>query len=384
MSHLIKTPLFSYLVEYLNDESGFRESRIVSLNRSAVREIEAFTETRDPSQFVLDLKGRGFELNSIISHGSFDKFYPLHVQVELTDDCNLSCDYCYRNANHNNPQSTNIDFKKISNFLLRQKRNNLLEVGITGGEPTRHPQFVDILEFVLKNFELSELVTNGTNPNSILQVLDRAGEEGRRLNLSVSFNRWYRDLRNLEKGTHYLNPFLERVAIRHPVRMILTDIFYDSKKAEEAKEMLRGKGARDVDFSFVSPIGRGKEKVSELEHLPRFPPLGEDGFTPTPLNCGLVFKHTAVGPDGNLRPCALFPLEFCVGSIENGEGFIGSDQKLWAIPSPNSEICGPCDLSRYCVGCIYKGLFNSNPDCNYRKSLKENPNLEFLSHIGIE
>ena len=34
MSYLIKAPLFSYLIEYFNDKLGFRESKIITMDKS--------------------------------------------------------------------------------------------------------------------------------------------------------------------------------------------------------------------------------------------------------------------------------------------------------------------------------------------------------------
>jgi len=380
MSYLIRTPLFSYLAGYFNDSSGFRESRITSMNKAAARELESCL--REDMPLVRDLEIKGHDTRNITLGGSFDELQPFHVQIEVTDNCNLFCDYCYRDSNYKDPNSKYIDFRVIRDFLLRERERSLLEVGVTGGEPTMHPNFQNIMEIILENFELCELVTNGTNYRQVLEAVNHAGENARKLNLSVSFNRWERDFDLFKQGNHYLNGFLQNVAGEHPVRMILTDATYDAEKAREAEKKLRDVGVKEIDFSFVSPIGRGKSKMDELGHLSIFPGADEQegAFTPTPLNCGLVFKHTVIGPDGNLRPCALFPLTYSTGTMD--ELSSKKNRTLWTLPSPSEEICSPCDYEKYCRGCIYKGLFNSNRDCSYRKFIGEKYGSDFLPHVS--
>lgn len=383
MPYLIKTPLFSYLINYFNDAFGFRESRISSLNRSATREIETYVLKKQKTQFTGELEKKGFNLEDCISKGSFENLFPLHVQIELTDNCNLFCDYCYRDSNYKSPNSKYINPATIQEFLLRNKERNLLEIGVTGGEPTMHPDFLNIVGFILNNFELVELVTNGTSYNIILRLFDIVGEDKKKLNLSVSFNKWMREMVSFKRGDHHLNLFLSEIANRHPLRVILTDFLYDEKEKREIEERLREKGVKDIDFSFVAPIGRGENKINELDYISL---LGNcyDGmpFTINPFNCGLIFKHTAVAPEGNLRPCALFPTSYKIGSIGDSDGFVDEkNEALWTIPSPNKDICGDCEFLKYCSGCIYAGLFNSNKDCNYKIFIRNTSDLNFLFHI---
>jgi len=216
----------------------------------------------------------------------------------------------------------------------------------------------------------------------ILKLFDNIGEDKKKLNLSVSFNKWIREMNIFKEGNHYLNLFLKEITNKHPIRIILTDSFYDKNKRYEIEELLRENGVKDIDFSFVAPIGRGKNKINELEYIVRFCNNKKaDSFTPNPINCGLIFKHTTIDPYGNLRPCALFPQNYKIGSIKNN--FIEEKNKIfWKLPSPNKDICNSCNFFEYCKGCIYKGLFNSNKNCNYKKFVKDDNNLNFLSHVN--
>ena len=86
------------------------------------------------------------------------------------------------------------------------------------------------------------------------------------------------------------------------------------------------------------------------------------------VNCGLNFKHTVLDPEGNLRPCTLFPKDFVTGSLENG--FNEEFNYLHSLPAPSSKTCGDCSLLDFCAGCVFKGMFNSNKDCSYEKVIQ--------------
>ncbi len=371
MEYLIRTPDFSYLVFYKNDSSGFRMSKILTLNKKASKEIEDYIRTNKNSEFIKSLKKRGFKLNQVSIRGDYQTLYPLHVQVEITDNCNLNCRYCYRNSFFNSENSKEINLSKLKKFLSSLKKRNLLEVGITGGEPTINSNFLKILKYLLKNFEVIELITNGTNPEVIFKLFKEiSSSEKKKLNISVSFHDWTKKISKLEDPEYYLNKFIKKIGKTHPLRFILTDIDYFPKKAEIAKNLLKKKGVKKIDFSFVSPIGRAKDKITEEEYIKKYPPLNENQKPNLNLlNCSLIFRHTSVSPDGNLRPCALFPTSFVIGNLDQGisNEFLSLNQ----LPCPSDKICGSCTYLDYCRGCILKGLSNSNKRCLYKKELKK-------------
>lgn len=79
------------------------------------------------------------------------------IMIELTNCCNLNCDYCYRN-------SMRIKKKMLSKdeYLLRLTRiKGNAEILFCGmGEQLTHPMFYDFVE--LANEHMLQVVTNGT------------------------------------------------------------------------------------------------------------------------------------------------------------------------------------------------------------------------------
>jgi MoaA/NifB/PqqE/SkfB family radical SAM enzyme len=88
---------------------------------------------------------------------------PKRLSVELANICNLHCSYCFRAEE--NLYSSHAQFFPLE--LLRRVINearetaNITRVGFTGGEPTLHPAFGEILRVVAEAGLTVSFVTNG-------------------------------------------------------------------------------------------------------------------------------------------------------------------------------------------------------------------------------
>ena len=85
--------------------------------------------------------------------------------IEITDRCNLSCPICYANAKNETMQTGNIEvaeFERRLETLLHTEGGRLDVLQISGGEPTIHPRFEEILDLAAsKNIGRILLNTNG-------------------------------------------------------------------------------------------------------------------------------------------------------------------------------------------------------------------------------
>jgi MoaA/NifB/PqqE/SkfB family radical SAM enzyme len=88
---------------------------------------------------------------------------PARLSVELANICNLHCSYCFRAEE--NLYNSHAQFFPLE--LLRRVINeacetaNITRVGFTGGEPTLHPAFGEVLRAVADAGLTVSFVTNG-------------------------------------------------------------------------------------------------------------------------------------------------------------------------------------------------------------------------------
>jgi len=88
----------------------------------------------------------------------------IKVEWNLGKRCNYDCSYCPAVIHDNTSPHTNVE-------IIKQSINKLLDIGkpirlsFTGGEPTVHPKFEEILQHAKNNkIEWVSVTTNGTRP----------------------------------------------------------------------------------------------------------------------------------------------------------------------------------------------------------------------------
>ena len=101
-----------------------------------------------------------------------------HVRIYLTEKCNASCPWCFNKSSRNNQ---NMDTEKCKKFLSYCAKNNVKSLGIFGGEPTVHPDFIEIWNYAYPLFDEITLYTNGLNRAVLSQI---PLSENKRLNVN--------------------------------------------------------------------------------------------------------------------------------------------------------------------------------------------------------
>jgi len=81
---------------------------------------------------------------------------PELVDLKITNQCIMGCDYCYQDSDINGQHAT---YQNVFRILRDLKSAGVLEVALGGGEPTRHPQFTNIIRDVYQNHMLVNFTT---------------------------------------------------------------------------------------------------------------------------------------------------------------------------------------------------------------------------------
>lgn len=102
---------------------------------------------------------------------------PVNAYLELTYECRNSCSGCPSriSENHCKPMAGKEWIELISHFSIF-----LSEIRLTGGEPTLHPDFNDILKYLVKGQCSFRIYTNGLWPDNekMLNILSNAKNFG--------------------------------------------------------------------------------------------------------------------------------------------------------------------------------------------------------------
>ena len=94
--------------------------------------------------------------------------FPRRVYFQITRNCNLECSYCFLKSRRGLPHVPVDAVDRLVRFL---GRHGLMEVRLTGGEPTTHPSFLHILDAFRENGIYVSVATNGMVSQRTLDAL---------------------------------------------------------------------------------------------------------------------------------------------------------------------------------------------------------------------
>ncbi len=91
------------------------------------------------------------------------------VYIVLTRACNLSCPFCVRGRSTGSAEHMSVS---EAESVLRQVKDLFPEatVCLSGGEPTLHPEIIQIVSMARRLFSSVSIVSNGTRPEKIKEL----------------------------------------------------------------------------------------------------------------------------------------------------------------------------------------------------------------------
>ncbi len=299
------------------------------------------------------------------------------LYIEITDKCNLRCNYCCRSCENGNNQF--LELAVIDKLLSTSADCGARTVAISGGEPLLHPQIFEIANLAHKYNYKCTLLTNGvllsTFDFSVLKLFDgiQISVDGGNASTNDktrgdgSFNRIVTGIDSLlAKG---YDP--ENIALK----MTITAQNY--LEVNQLGKLAFNYGVTNIGFSFIFNEGRAKETVgsflddeqkkyvlAELQELNlKYPQImiSHPGYTD---ECPLIKGDTIslsprIDAYGNVYACQMFEGNYSIGNINeqniidiiNGEKLFSLRQLIYGRRHYMPQ-CSDCFMSHKCKrGC---------------------------------
>lgn len=295
------------------------------------------------------------------------------LYIEITNKCNLRCPYCFNDSKASNKDKMSIYlFQKLVNECLIMGIN---KITISGGEPLLHPNFFQFVDILNNNKIEFQLITNGTcfTREHIAFLKDKKCSV--QLTLDGPTEIIHDKIRG--QGTFYKNIWvidqLKEINKDFVIRFNLSnDNKYD---VLDAVSLVRAKSIKDFYFSYIKPIGRGKNhgdvsidflfdslKIIKKKRVQyEFPQclygINIDVNDSCPFYSeGDVVYSPRITATGNVYPCSICDIpDFVIGNVEyqtlheisNSTNFLDFLNLCKDRYSSVTE-CNSCLINRWC------------------------------------
>ncbi|NWG05240.1 MAG: radical SAM protein [Chloroflexi bacterium] len=182
--------------------------------------------------------------------------FPRRLYFQTTRNCNLHCPACFIKAEKGLAHVPTDSIREVASFM---GQNGLMEVRLTGGEPTSHPDFFEILHSFQERDVYVSVATNGVFDARTRDAL--AEERNIWLICSIDGNR---ETHNKYRGNTY-DAILKNLLFlrnRNPsLRLRITTVLTKDNKGQmfELGEMCRSVGAESITIIPLRPQVREPE-----------------------------------------------------------------------------------------------------------------------------
>lgn len=196
--------------------------------------------------------------------------------LEITNNCNISCNQCFAKSRETGSKShltINEVVRRLENLIKCEGKAEVLQ--ISGGEPTTHPQIIEIIKIAKSlNVQSVMLNTNGikiANDDKLLKQL--AEIEPSPPSIYLQFDGFNDDFCKNFRGRPFLNTKLkaiERLSKNNFKINLVATIIKDENEDEIGKICefaINHKSIRSVNFQPVFIEGRSYNGYNPLKHI---------------------------------------------------------------------------------------------------------------------
>ena len=183
--------------------------------------------------------------------------------LELTHRCNLRCLHCFNDSGLG--ESIDMEIGNLDCLLDELSRHPGIEIYLSGGEPTLHPEFDQILEMMAQREMTFIVCTNGILSEESITTLSRPKSLPKRVHVSLEGmepeNDAIRGRGTFQRIVEHTIPALRSQGNHVCVAIHLTKD--NSSSIPELCRLLIDQLDCDVKFGVLRPVGRAQGQLVE-------------------------------------------------------------------------------------------------------------------------
>ena len=289
-----------------------------------------------------------FSISSISSlitiSGQKDMYYPLEMHISLTNKCMQQCIHCYKSANKN---GVFIHYKHLITFLDRMQGYTPY-LSLSGGEPTLHPNFSDIIDRYNNIYNISIMTSGYKIPHSLYTSFLKA-KRGISLSIYSSNSNIHDSFANTKYSyDEIMHTIFYSLKLNIPVSVSTLLTNNNSSDIIKLINDLSNIGIKNISIGSIAPLGRAIDNsIKALNSIPieliHFIKTHEninilvdicnkkveyvDQKYLSPFKCFAGSLIWSIYETGEIQPCAIKSYnELKLGQIDNFDDYILSDR----------------------------------------------------------
>lgn len=280
---------------------------------SAVKERFGYNGVEDRLYRLLGEAYRKYRDEWVKAGSDYVPDFPVHIDFELVDECNMRCGFCPRNRKTHPSLPYEVNTKSLLSDEVMKKileevaSEPLYSVNFAIGEPLLDSR----LFHWISAFHKAGVVDSRVNTNGLL--LDRYVNdifESGLVNLYVSLDAADRDMHTQQRGygydrvVHGLSLVLAEKQRRGSVLPIVRVSFVDTVESHHQLDKFKAMWSSKVDHI----------DVQIYQNLNKFQPSGSRKL----WNCVDPFRRVSIMANGNIDPCCTFQGKMlAVGNVKD-------------------------------------------------------------------
>ncbi len=227
-----------------------------------------------------------------------------HAEIEITNRCNLKCDYCYAEANSSNLELNNDEWLEI---LLNMYDKGLRAITISGGEPFIRNNFLELIEKLSSKFIISIYSNGFFITDKVASILKDYNIRAIQISLDSYTPEHHDSIRGNGSHAKAIKAIKHLTSYNIPVQIstVITKNNFNQLNAIQ-------KYCYDIGATFqadaVKLLGRAKninaklwKKYFESSYINNYS-LSKNNYTINPL-CQAQIGFIAISHTGILKPC---------------------------------------------------------------------------------
>ncbi len=389
----------AYIIGLIDNKRNIKEIleilKYQNINIPKTKVLELFEILKKYGIINDDLKVKKIE-NCCSTHSN--KFHLVHIK--LTDECNLSCKYCYAESGANKKDTLNIN--QLKNIVDEVKNiSHNVDYTLSGGEPLLYPNIFELMKYIKDKGNNIFLLTNGmyiTKENvkeiaklcSLIKIsIDGSSEKINSITRGKnSFEKAFNGYQLLLKEN--ANVQISMTVTKTNINDINNMVKLFGNKLTLQPFFKAGRGSDNDEFGIT-----GEEYYQAMASIEGFQPIGRLGEllevfrNKGTTKCAMADSEISISENGDVFPCQMLTDdEFCGGNIKEKtiKEILNSDKfkEVASFSSLTNEDCKVCPIRLLCGGaCRARSYFETgsifvNSDfCEYEKLAYLNGILEY-------